>query len=275
VLAAAASPNASWTFEPGVLILVLGAGFVYLRRFRAVRAEQGTLVLSGWRAASFLAGLACVLIALISPVDRLAEQILTMHMTQHLLLLDVAPVLCLLGLTRVMLRPVTRRVQPVERQAGVLGHPLFAAAFYVVTMWVWHVPAMYDAALQHTLVHALEHMSFAVAGGLYWWHLIGPIRARRRLSGLAPIGYMVGTKILVGLLGIGLTFAPHALYGFYEHQPRYWGLTAQTDQAIAGAIMALEQSIVMGIVLAWLFVRLLDEADTRDLRSERYAEPVS
>jgi len=268
---AAASPNASWTFEPGALILVLGAAYVYLRRFRAVRAEHGTLALSGWRAASFLAGLACVLIALISPVDRLAEQVLTMHMIQHLLLLDLAPVLCLLGLTRLMLRPVTRRVQPVERRAGVLGHPLFAAVLYVGTMWVWHVPAMYDAALRHTPVHALEHIWFAVAGGLYWWHLIGPIRARRRLSGLAPIGYMVGTKILVGLLGIGLTFAPHALYGFYEDQPHYWGLTAQSDQAIAGAIMALEQSIVMGIVLAWLFIRLLGEADTRDLRSERYA----
>ena len=270
---AAASPDASWTFEPGVLILVVGAGYLYLRRFRAIRAEEGTLALSGWRAASFLAGLACVLLALVSPVDRLAEQIFTMHMTQHLLLLDIAPVLILLGLTRVILRPVTRRVQTVERRAGVLGHPLFAAALYVATMWAWHVPAMYDAALQHSLVHVLEHLSFAIAGGLYWWHLIGPIRARRRLSGLAPIGYMVATKILVGLLGIGLTFSPRALYAFYEHQPRYWGLTAGTDQAVGGLIMALEQSIVMGIVLVWLFVRLLGEADTRDLRAERYAAP--
>src|SRR5204863_4579137 len=104
-------------------------------------------------------------------------------------------------------------------------------------------------------------------------HLIGPIRSRRRLGGLGPIGYMVGTKILVGLLGIGLTFSPDALYAFYEHQPRYWGLTAGEDQAVGGLIMALEQSIVMGIVLAWLFVRLLGEADTRDLRAERYAAP--
>ena len=270
---AAASPDASWTFEPGALILVAGAGYLYLRRFRQVRAEEGTRALSGGRALCFMAGLACVLVALVSPVDRLAEQIFTMHMVQHLLLLDLAPVLCLLGLTRVILRPVTRRVQPVERRASVLGHPLFAAALYVTTMWAWHVPAMYDAALRHSLVHGLEHMSFAIAGGLYWWHLIGPVRSRRRLSGLVPIGYMAGTKILVGLLGIGLTFSPHALYAFYEHQPRFWHLTAGTDQAVGGLIMALEQSIVMGIVLAWLFVRLLDEADTRDLRAERYAAP--
>ena len=268
---AAASPDASWTFEPGAVILVAGAAYLYMRRFRAVRAEQGTLALSGGRAALFLAGLLCVLVALVSPVGRLAEQVFTVHMVQHLLLLDLAPVLCLLGLTRKILRPVTRRVQPVERRAGPLGHPLFAAVFYVATMWAWHLPAMYDAALRHGGIHALEHMSFAIAGGLYWWHLIGPIRARRRLSGLAPIAYMAGTKLVVGLLGIGLSFSPHALYAFYEHQPHYWGMAARTDQAVGGLIMALEQSIVMGIVLVWLFVRLLDEADTRDLRSERYA----
>ena len=268
---AAASPDASWTFEPGVLTLVAAAGFVYLRRFRAVRAASGTLALSGWRAASFLAGLACVLVALVSPVDRLADQILTMHMVQHLLLLDVAPVLCILGLTRVLLRPVTRRAQPVERRAGILGHPVFAAVLYVATMWAWHVPALYDAALEHGGVHVLEHLCFAIAGGLYWWHLLGPIRSTHRLSGLGPIGYMVSTRILVGLLGIGLTFSPDALYAFYEHQPRYWGLSASTDQAVAGLVMALEQSIVMGIVLAWLFVRMLGESDAEDLRRERYA----
>ena len=267
----AASPDASWTFEPTVIALTLAAGWVYVRRFRAVRREQGTLALPGWRAFCFLSGLACVLLALVSPVDRLADQVLTMHMAQHLLLLDLAPVLCLLGLTRVLLRPVTRRVQPVERRAGPFGHPAFAAVLYVATMWFWHVPALYDAALEHSPIHVLEHLCFAIAGGLYWWHLLGPIRARRRLTGLGPIGYMVGTKLAVGLLGIGLTFSPNALYAFYEQQPRYWGLDAGTDQAVAGLVMALEQSIVMGIVLAWLFIRLLGEADTRDLRAERYA----
>jgi cytochrome c oxidase assembly factor CtaG len=268
---AAASPDASWSFEPAVLALTFAAGYVYLRRFRAVRAEQGTLALPGWRAASFLAGLACVLIALVSPVDRLGEQIMTMHMVQHLLLLDLAPVLCLLGLTRVLMRPVTRHTLRLERSLGPFGHPAFAALFYVGVMWAWHVPALYDGSLRDSTVHVAEHLFFAIAGGLYWWHLLGPIRSRHRLSGLAPLAYMIGTKIAVGLLGIGLTFSPNALYAFYENQPRYWGLTPGDDQAVAGLIMALEQSIVMGIVLTWLFVRLLSEADADDLRRERYA----
>ncbi len=79
------------------------------------------------------------------------------------------------------------------------------------------------------------------------------------------------TKILVGLVGIMLTFAPEALYDFYVRQPEVWGLTPQEDQALAGAIMAIEQSVVMGIALAWLFVRALGETEREEQRRERYA----
>ena len=116
-------------------------------------------------------------------------------------------------------------------------------------MWLWHVPAMYDVALRHSDVHALEHLCFALVGGLYWWHLLSPIRGRMRLGGMGPVLYMVSTKLLVGILGIVLAFAPTALYAFYEHQPHYWGLTAGEDMNMAGLLMALEQSIVMGIAL--------------------------
>jgi putative membrane protein len=91
-----------------------------------------------------------------------------------------------------------------------------------------------------------------------------------RFGGMGPVVYMASTKLLVGLLGIGLTFAPEALYAFYEDRPPIWGLNADTDQALAGAVMAIEQSIVMGIALAWLFVRALAESDREEERAERY-----
>jgi cytochrome c oxidase assembly factor CtaG len=138
-------------------------------------------------------------------------------------------------------------------------------------MWLWHVPALYDAALEHPTVHALEHTFFMTAGVLYWWHLMSPIRSRTRLTGMGPIVYMLSTKLLVGILGIAITFAPDALYAFYKDQPPIWGLDPGDDQALAGAIMALEQSIVMGIALAWLFFRMLAESEAEDQRAERYA----
>jgi putative membrane protein len=237
---------------------------LYVRRWHEVGA-------SPWRLLSFLGGMALVVLALASPIDTLGEQLFFMHMVQHLLLLDLAPILVLLGLTKVILRPLTRRLMRLEQAAGALAHPIFAIALYVVVMCAWHIPAMYDAALQQPVVHVLEHLSFAIAGSLYWWHLLSPIRARRRLGGMGPVVYMLATKVLVGLLGIMLAFATEAIYAFYERQPGYWGLSPHDDQAVGGLIMALEQSIVMGIALTFIFVRALGESEREEERAERYA----
>jgi cytochrome c oxidase assembly factor CtaG len=244
-------------------VLVAALTFLYLRRAREVHLGAG-------RSVSFLGGMLLVLVALCSPVDRLAEQLFFMHMVQHLLLLDLAPILVLLGLTKVLLRPVTRRLMRLEQAAGPLAHPVFAIVLYVSVMALWHVPALYDAALEHPVLHVLEHVTFGIAGGLYWWHLLSPIRARRRLGGMGPVVYMLATKVFVGLLGILLAFSPNPLYDFYERQPGYWGLSPGTDQAVGGLVMALEQSIVMGIALVFLFVRALGESEREEQRAERF-----
>jgi putative membrane protein len=259
---------ATWTFDPGPILLLGTVTAAYVLRWRRARTEAGTRAAPAWRLVAFLAGIACAAAALISPIDALASKLFVMHMLQHVLLLDGASVLCILGLTKVILRPVTRRVQRLEQAAGPLGHPVFAIVFYVGAMWVWHIPELYDAALAHPVVHVLEHLTFASAGALYWWHLLSPIRSRHRLGGMGPVVYMVSTKLLVGLLGIGLTFTPHALYDHYSGGT--WGLSVDEDEQLAGALMAIEQSIIMGVAIAWLFVRMLDESSRSDEREERY-----
>ena len=271
---AAASPDAAWTLEPGAIALVAILGVLYVRRWRAVRAKDGPRGAPTWRLASYVAGLLLIVVALVSPVDRLADQILTMHMVQHVILLDFVPILLILGLTKAILRPVTRRFQAVEHAAGILGHPIFAVAFYIAAMCLWHVPVLYDAAAEQPAVHVLEHVCFVSAGLLYWWHLIGPIRSRLGSSGMHKVGYMLSTKFFIGLLGIVLIFSPEAIYAFYADQPDFWGLTPGQDQAVAGLVMATEQSIIMGIALAWLFAKMLDESDREDERAERYGETV-
>jgi putative membrane protein len=259
------SPDASWTFSPGAIALLSIVTVAYVVRWRAVGERPLKLAL-------FVSGILVTAAALISPIDALGHQLFFMHMVQHLLLLDIAPILILLGLSRKILRPVTRRMLAVERRAGFLAGPVFAITLYVVTMWVWHIPALYDLALENSAVHVVEHLSFAFAGGLYWWHLFSPIRPRHALIGLGPAGYMASTKVLVGLLGVFLTFAPDSFYSFYEEQPRYWGLSPSEDQAVGGAIMALEQMVVMGIAFAWLFVRMLTESERAEQRTERFGD---
>ena len=220
--------------------------------------------------ALFGCGLLAIIAALVSPIDILGEQLMVMHMVQHILLLDIAPILLILGLTKVLLRPATRRLQGIERRAGIFAHPAFAVLAYAGFMWLWHIPAMYDLALRHSNIHALEHFCFFAAGTLYWWHLVSPIRGRMRLGGMGPVGYMVSTKLLVGILGIVLAFAPTAIYAFYAHHPHYWGLSPREDQNMAGLVMALEQSIVMGIALVVLFMQMLTESEREAQRAERF-----
>jgi cytochrome c oxidase assembly factor CtaG len=264
--------DVSWTFAPAVLLTVGVYAWLYVRRWRAVRRDHGPRGAGVGRLALWITGLVLLLVALVSPLDRLSEQLASAHMVQHLLLADLVPIALILALTKVLLRPVTRRVHAIERRAGVLAHPVFGVVAYVGAMWFWHVPVFYDAALEHASVHVLEHLSFAAAGALYWWHLLSPIRSRLRLGGLAPIAYMASTKLLVGALGVGLTFAPRLLYSPYDADGTRWGMTPLDDQHVAGAIMGLEQSLVMGVGLAWLFARMLAESDRADEREERAEE---
>ena len=267
------SPDLSWTLSPGVLVAVAIVGWAYVRRWRKVRLSRSPRRRADapvWRLCSFLASLVTMLLALISPLDALADQLLFTHMVQHVVLLDVVPILAILGFTKVLLRPVTRTVHELERRAGPLAHPAFAVALYVAVIWLWHVPGAYDLAVRHSGVHVLEHATFVIAGGLYWWHLLSPVRARLRLTGVGPVAYMASTKVLVGALGVALAFAPRAFYPYYVHHARVWGISALDDQAMAGLIMAVEQSIVMGSALVVLFVRALAESEREQQRRERY-----
>jgi cytochrome c oxidase assembly factor CtaG len=270
VAAAPVSVHAGWTFAPIVLVALVAYAGIYAARWRTARAEGGSRAAGAGRLALWCTGVGCLFLALVSPIDDLGEQLATMHMVQHLLIADLAPICLVLGLTKWILRPATRRIHRIERAAGPFGHPAFGVVAYVGAMWSWHVPALYDAALEHPMVHALEHATFFGAGLLYWWHLLSPIRSRLRLSGLGPVLYMASTKVLVGFLGVLLAFSPDLLFSFYETGSTRWGMTAVTDQHVAGLVMALEQSVVMGIALAYLFARMLAESEEEDRRAERY-----
>jgi cytochrome c oxidase assembly factor CtaG len=261
--------DTSWEFAPAVLILVAVYGWAYFLRWRKVRREHGPRGARVRHLVLWMTGLALLLIALVSPIDRMGEQMASAHMVQHLLLADLVPIALILGLTKILLRPVTRVVHTLERRAGPLAHPAVGVLAYVGAMCFWHIPTFYDAALLHPTVHVIEHLCFAAAGGLYWWHLISPIRSRMHLGGMGAVAYMASTKLFVGALGVLLTFLPKLLYEPYDIDGTRWGMTPLTDQSVAGAMMGLEQSLVMGIGLGYLFFRMLNESEREQQRAER------
>lgn len=264
------SPPLTWTFSPTVTAGVALACAAYLWAWRRARRPGMPHPPGYGRLALFSGSMLTLVAALISPVDSISDDVMFMHMVQHVLLLDVVPVMFILSLTKGLMRPVTRRLTRIEERSGFIAHPVFAVFMYIGMMGLWHIPRMYDLALAHENVHYLEHICFLVAGSLYWWHLLSPIRARMAMEGMWPIVYMAVTKFFVGMLGIILVFAPHALYPWYETHPHYWGLTARTDQSLAGVVMALEQSIIMGTALVYIVYRMLNDSEREAQRQERH-----
>ena len=305
VLGAAGHPNIHWTFDVGPLAAMAVGAYVYVRRFRAVRAEarvRGAGRQEGgasWavpteggarrsapvrgvgaiQALAFTAALLALLTALVSPVDGLGEDYLfAAHMVQHVLLGDIAPLLLLLSLSRVIMRPATRRLSGVERRLGALASPPAFIALWLALIYFWHVPALYDAALRNPAVHALEHLCFFSAGVAVWWPLIQPVPMRRRMTGIQPLLYIFAAKVGLAVLGIYLAWSTSLAYDYYATVPRVWGLSAIEDQNVGGAIMLVEQSIVLVIVMAVLLVRMLDQSEEEERRRERLEEgsdPVS
>jgi putative membrane protein len=265
-----------WTFDPAILLaLALWTG-IYVWRFREARREVGGRGAGPRQAAAFAACILVLLAALVSPIDDLGERYLfSMHMTQHILLGDIAPLLLLLALSRVIMRPATRRLQSIERRLGRLASPVTFIALWLALLYFWHIPALYDAALEHPLVHALEHATFFTAGVTVWWPLIQPVPMRHRLSGLGTFAYIGGAKIGLGILGLFLTWSGSVVYGYYEHVPRIWGLSAVQDQNVGGAIMMVEQSLVLVTTFTILFVRMLLQSEEDELRRERFEDPAA
>ena len=263
-------PQIHWFSDPAVLAPLALIVVIYVRRFRAARREGGGRG-AGWpQALAFAGGMLALLAALVTPIDGLGEDYLfSAHMFQHVLLGDIAPLLLLLSLSRVILRPVTRRLMRFERALGPLASPITALVIWLGTMYLWHVPALYDAAIEHPLVHALEHFSFFAAGIALWWPLVQPIPMRHGLTGLQPLAYIAGAKGGLAALGLVLTWSSTTFYPFYEDAPRIWGLSAIEDQNVAGVIMMVEQSLTLVMVLVWVFVRLLARSEDEQRRRER------
>jgi putative membrane protein len=270
---ASGHPQLHWLADPLVLApLALFAG-IYVWRFGQARKEAGGRGAGALQALAFAGGMLALLAALLTPLDGLGEDYLfSAHMVQHVLLGDVAPLLILLGLSRVIMRPATRRLTGLERRLGALASPATGIVAWLALMYLWHIPALYEAAVENPLVHLLEHVSFFAAGVALWWPLIQPVPMRRRLTGLQPVAYIGTAKAGLAALGIFLTWSTTAIYPYYEGTPRIWGLSPVEDQNVAGVIMMVEQSVTLVIVLVALFVRMLVQSERDQLRRERLEE---
>lgn len=217
-------------------------------------------------AAAFFAGWLVLCLSLVWPLDALAEWSLAAHMAQHMLLMAAAPPLLLLGLpgatwlaalpssfTHALLRPFRRALSTVWR---TLTAPLIAMLLQAAVMWGWHLPAAMEAALRSDTLHIVMHLSFLVAGLLFWTGVMRSVREAPAGAGTGLVA-MIGTMMQMGLLGALMTFASEARYAYYIERAPHLGLTALSDQQLAGLIMWVPAALpylIGGVALAatWL-----------------------
>jgi putative membrane protein len=251
----------------GLAIIVLVVYVVAARR-----------VSRGWpwlRTASFAAGLGAAIIATQSGYDADDDVLLSVHMIQHLLLLEPAPLLLLGGRPAMLaLRAAPRSARP--RLARLLmrlrrvTHPLVCLSIFSIVVAGTHLPAFYDATLAHPLLHDGEHALYLTSGLLLWWPLLdGDPVAGRRLSGLLRLTYVMVAMLPMTLLGAYLNRATTVVYHPYLVPARALGISAVNDQQQAGAIMWVLGSLVMVVAGIWQAMAAFAAEERRMRTSER------
>ena len=264
-----------WSLDPSLVYVVPAGAMYWLGGVKARgRRLAGSPAGDRLRAASFTAGLATIVIALDSPLDGYADTLFWAHMLQHILLLTVAPPLILLGrpwprMWRALpLSWRTRAGRAVARSSPAapirsLARPLPAWLLFNATVVVWHLGPAYDAALAHGAIHALQHVTFFVTGLAFWAYVVDPGPLRPRLAWPVRVAYVAGAMVVGWVLAIVLVLAPHPLYAHYAAlATRPGGISALTDQQIAGGMMWVPGSISYTIAVLFAFWRWVEPTTT-------------
>ena len=258
-----------WSFEPLQVAPTVVVALLYVRRTRTM-AREGRPA-PRWRQVMFWLGIALVVLALNSPIDALGEEhFFFLHMTQHVLLGDLAPLCFVLGMNGRILRPVL--AIPIVEKLRALSHPLVALPVWAVDLYVWHIPTLYDAALHHDSIHAFEHLCFFTAGCLMWEPVVETLPGPAWFGTGAKLGYIAVVRLIETVLGNVFIWSSSAFYSVYRHAPE-WGITPVHDLNLGGIVMMAEGSIVTLSALVWLFLRLASEGELRQRLIEEGLDP--
>jgi putative membrane protein len=257
----------TWSFPPLPFLALSLTVLIYLLGWRVARRTRPR-ELPAWRAASFIAGVAALWIAIASPIDALDDFLLLAHMIQHFILMSIAPPLIVLGAPTVPLlrglpkglRPLLRpllRTRWVHRAGRFLLHPVVAWLLMNIAYLGWHVPAAFEVTFRSESIHELEHACFFFTSVAFWWVVLAPWPARRVWPLWTAIPYLLTADVLNTVLSATLVFSGRVLYPSYLSAERISSLTALRDQIAAGAEMWVLNSLVFLIPAVVLTVKML------------------
>jgi cytochrome c oxidase assembly factor CtaG len=263
----------NWLMGAPVTVALLLLALDYIRGWFRLR-NMSTEAVPLWRMAAFLAGLSAVWIAIGSPIASLDRELLSMHMIQHLLLMTIGAPLILLGTPMLPLmhgfaRSFDRRLlffpwRVVEDVRGLIVHPLFCWLFAAAVLIGWHIPAIYELALESEALHHVEHASFLAAGLLFWRPVIPSSGRSLRPPRWSIVLYLFAATLPCDVLSAYLAFCERVIYGSYLNAPSRFGISPLQDQTFAGALMWVCVTFAYLVPAAVITIRLLSQPDPQD-----------
>ncbi|MGZ4271648.1 MAG: cytochrome c oxidase assembly protein [Solirubrobacteraceae bacterium] len=234
------------------------AGILYALRAHTLSGTPRAV--PGWRKACFYGGLALMVVTL-TTMGSLSDELFWAHMVEHLVVGDIGALLLVLGLTGPVLAPVLR-IRFFDH-LRVLVHPAVAFPLWALDLYVWHLPALHEAALRHDALHALQHACFVVFGVNMWMALLGPLPKPAWFGNAARLGYIIAVRLTGAVLGNVLVFGGQVFYKVYAAGERAHGISPHADQNAAGAVMMVEGSFITIGLFCWLFLRAAREGEER------------
>ena len=248
--AASDSSHAAWSFDPWVVLPLLASASLYVLGATALwrRAGYGRGIHS-WQAAAYAGGLGLLAAALVSPLHQLGERLFTFHMIEHEVIMAMAAPLLAVArpigaflwalpqTVRVLLRRLSHGRTTTTFWRGLV-QPTAATIIHGAAIWIWHLPALFDASVDIIAVHRLQHLSFLLTALLFWWALL-----RTRDYGVAA-GHIFFTMLHTSILGALIALAPRVLYPLQTADAARWGLSSLQDQQLAGLVMWVPGGII-------------------------------
>jgi putative membrane protein len=234
------------------------AGVLYALRVHRLRGTPRAV--PEIRQASFYGGLVLI-VATLTMTGSIGDELFAAHMVEHLVIGDLGALLIVLGLTAPVLAPVLR-IKLFDR-LRILAHPAVAFPLWAINLYLWHLVGPHEAAVRHSGIHALQHMSFVFFGANMWMALLGPLPKPTWFGNLAKLVYIIAVRLTGAVLGNVFVFGGHAFYSVYAAGERAHGISALGDQNAAGAIMMIEGSFLTIGLFAWLFARSAAEGEER------------
>jgi len=262
------SAQSDWSLPVGLTLAIALTAAVYVRGWLALRKTRAAQF-NVDRLLAFLGGLACLWIAIGSPLESLADDLLSAHMIEHLLLMSFAPPLLLLGSPQVPLLRGLPRVFTIhvlgplfrERALRELGRFLLLPAVAWLAMnlsfLIWHVPSAYDFALEHERWHDFEHICFLGSSIFFWWPLVRPWPTRANALGWYILPYLVGADIVNTALSAFLAFCERPVYPYYFARPNPLHIAPLADQVAGAVVMWVIGSMIFLVPAVALTVHLL------------------